>query len=165
VSPPRPISPFGALAPTRTHALVGSDLEERRRLKTEVLSAECTFDVVVTTYDMAKSDDMQATLLSRRWWQYVVLDEVCAREATERANQRATDPARRASARVRRAARPPSRRARASPSAPTRATRPAQTRHRRARLGTPLTARSHPSAAARLRPPASVRPPYEGPHY
>lgn len=72
-----------------------SDPEERRRLKSDVLSADCTFDVVVTTYDMAKSEDMQTTLLSRRWWQYVILDEV---RATERGSERASASAERARA-------------------------------------------------------------------
>ncbi|PRW60864.1 SNF2 super family [Chlorella sorokiniana] len=51
------------------------DHEERQRLKREVLSQPDSFDVAVTTYDMAKSKDWQNALARTLRWRYLVLDE------------------------------------------------------------------------------------------
>ena len=60
----------------RALKLHSSDLEERRRLM-QSLGANCgaDVDVVVTTYEMAKSPAVQTQLSSRSWWRYLIIDE------------------------------------------------------------------------------------------
>lgn len=59
----------------RVVKLHSSDMHERERLKARILNDANLFDVVVTTYEMAKSPNMQAVLAHRRWWRYLVIDE------------------------------------------------------------------------------------------
>ncbi len=60
----------------RVIKLHSSDREERERLKRVILgSVNAAYDVVVTTYDMAKAKNMQHMLVSGVHWRTVVLDE------------------------------------------------------------------------------------------
>lgn len=59
----------------RVVKLHSSDAFERERLKASILNDANLFDVVVTTYEMAKSPNMQSVLAHRRWWRYLVIDE------------------------------------------------------------------------------------------
>ncbi len=52
-----------------------SDLQERERLRKNILTDVGQFDVVITTFDMAKSPALRATLVQRTFWRCVVLDE------------------------------------------------------------------------------------------
>ena len=54
--------------------LHSADAGERERLARVVLPS-LDFDVVVTTFETAKSSQMRANLVSRLWWRCVVLDE------------------------------------------------------------------------------------------
>ena len=58
----------------RVVKLHSSDMAERERLKERVMNDFTSFDVVVTTYEMAKSKNMSG-IVSRLWWRYVILDE------------------------------------------------------------------------------------------
>jgi SWI/SNF-related matrix-associated actin-dependent regulator of chromatin subfamily A member 5 len=55
--------------------LHSSDSAERERLKKQVLLDFEKYDVLVTTYEMAKSPMMQHSLVRSIHWRYVVLDE------------------------------------------------------------------------------------------
>ena len=68
--------------------LHSADPAERERLKQSLKShGKCAdggagdFDVVVTTYEMAKSPAMASTLAHRTYWRYLVLDEVRGMDA------------------------------------------------------------------------------------
>ena len=52
-----------------------SDREERELLKRETLADLASFDVVLTTYEMAASQSMRSTLCRKIHWRYLVLDE------------------------------------------------------------------------------------------
>jgi SWI/SNF-related matrix-associated actin-dependent regulator of chromatin subfamily A member 5 len=56
----------------RVVKLHSSSSAERERLKNEVLKDVRTFDVIVTTFEMAKSMENH---LKRYWWQYLIVDE------------------------------------------------------------------------------------------
>ena len=58
----------------RAVKLHSSDQEERKRLMQTLASATSEVDVVVTTYEMAKSPETARTL-SLSWWRYLVIDE------------------------------------------------------------------------------------------
>jgi len=58
----------------RAVKLHSSDVEERKRLITS-LSEGDDYDVVVTTYEMAKSPNVTGMLAYRTWWRYLVVDE------------------------------------------------------------------------------------------
>jgi len=58
----------------RVVKLHSSDMAERERLKDRVMNDFTSFDVVVTTYEMAKSANMSA-IVRRLWWRYIILDE------------------------------------------------------------------------------------------
>ena len=55
------------LAALKLHS---SDQEERKRLMASVASGASEIDVVVTTYEMAKSPNVHSQLASRSWWRY-----------------------------------------------------------------------------------------------
>jgi SNF2 family DNA or RNA helicase len=55
--------------------LHSADMEERERLKRQVINDVSSFDVVITTYEMAKAKNMQHALCNGIWWRYVILDE------------------------------------------------------------------------------------------
>ena len=59
----------------RVVKLHSSDPAERERLRGRVLEEVGGYDVVVTTYEMAKSPAVQTQLASRSWWRYLVIDE------------------------------------------------------------------------------------------
>ena len=61
-----------ALRVVRLHT---SDREERELFKRETLADLASFDVVLTTYEMAASQAMRSTLCRRIHWRYIVLDE------------------------------------------------------------------------------------------
>ena len=72
------LTEFSKFCPAmRVVKLHSSDGNERERLKSELLNkaGSDAFDVVVTTYEMAKSPNMKNVLKSRTHWRYVVLDE------------------------------------------------------------------------------------------
>ncbi|KAJ1621550.1 SNF2 family N-terminal domain-containing protein [Pavlovales sp. CCMP2436] len=52
-----------------------ADNKERELLRTEMLADVRTYDVVLTTYEMAASQNMQSILCGRMSWRYLVLDE------------------------------------------------------------------------------------------
>ena len=54
--------------------LHSADVAERERLKKRLRDVDA-YDVVVTTFEMAKSPAMASSLGSGMWWRYVVLDE------------------------------------------------------------------------------------------
>lgn len=56
----------------RLHAV---DKAEGERLAREVLSDPGSFDVAVTTYEMAQSDCLEAALRTKVHWHTLVLDE------------------------------------------------------------------------------------------
>ena len=58
----------------RVVKLHSSDANERELLKRRINEAVESIDVVVTTYEMAKSPNMQSAF-SKLWWRYLVLDE------------------------------------------------------------------------------------------
>eukprot|EP00658_Telonema_sp_P-2_P084696 TRINITY_DN9472_c0_g1_i1.p1 TRINITY_DN9472_c0_g1~~TRINITY_DN9472_c0_g1_i1.p1 ORF type:complete len:136 (-),score=51.97 TRINITY_DN9472_c0_g1_i1:38-445(-) len=58
----------------RVVKLHSSDEAERERLKKQVMYNFDNLDVVVTTYEMAKSANMSA-IVSQLWWRYLILDE------------------------------------------------------------------------------------------
>ena len=58
----------------RAVKLHSSDLAERERLKRSLRDPN-RYDLVVTTYEMAKSPTMASCLAGGTWWRYVVLDE------------------------------------------------------------------------------------------
>ena len=58
----------------RAVKLHSADAAERERLKSKLRDVD-SYDLVVTTFEMAKSPGMQSTLASTMWWRYVVLDE------------------------------------------------------------------------------------------
>ena len=67
---------FKRFAPSlRVVRLHSGDREEREHLRTELLSNVNNFDVVVTTYEMAASQNMKTMLCHRIHWRYLVLDE------------------------------------------------------------------------------------------
>jgi hypothetical protein len=55
--------------------LHSSDPEERKRLVGALNAGTHDFDVVVTTYEMAKSPNVHNQLAARSWWRYLVVDE------------------------------------------------------------------------------------------
>ena len=56
--------------------LHSSDPDERKRLMGAVGAAAASgLDVVVTTYEMAKSPNVHSQLASRSWWRYLIIDE------------------------------------------------------------------------------------------
>lgn len=59
----------------RVVKLHSGDPIERERLRKEVLKNPENYDVVVTTYEMAKSPSMSTALAGQTWWRYLVLDE------------------------------------------------------------------------------------------
>ena len=59
----------------RVVQLHSADMQERERLKKQVINDIKTFDVVITTYEMAKSPNMRHALSTGIWWRYVILDE------------------------------------------------------------------------------------------
>ena len=61
-----------------------ADEKERERLRKHVLADVSSYDVAITTYEMAKSPAMQSALVSRTYWRYVILDEghIIKNEAT-----------------------------------------------------------------------------------
>ncbi|KAJ8613507.1 hypothetical protein CTAYLR_002183 [Chrysophaeum taylorii] len=61
--------------PLRVVKLHSSDVQERERLRRDVLRNPENFDLVCTTYEMAKSPAMATALAGGTWWRYVVLDE------------------------------------------------------------------------------------------
>ncbi|KAI8470648.1 MAG: P-loop containing nucleoside triphosphate hydrolase protein [Monoraphidium minutum] len=61
-----------ALRVVRLHA---GDVDERKRLRREVLANPHTFDVAVTTYDMVNSQHFGGALKTTLMWRYVILDE------------------------------------------------------------------------------------------
>jgi hypothetical protein len=63
-----------ALNVVRLHS---ADMSERERLKKEVLGTDAVLDidVVLTTYEMVKSENMRVILQQRIYWRYLVLDE------------------------------------------------------------------------------------------
>jgi len=67
---------FKRFAPAlRVVRLHSADREERELMRTELLSDVNNFDVVVTTYEMAASQNMKTILCHRIHWRYLVLDE------------------------------------------------------------------------------------------
>ena len=52
-----------------------TDREERELVKRETLADLSSFDVVLTTYEMAASQSMRSSLCRRIHWRYIVLDE------------------------------------------------------------------------------------------
>ena len=48
---------------------------ERELMRTELLADINSFDIVVTTYEMAASQNMKTVLSHRIHWRYLVLDE------------------------------------------------------------------------------------------
>ena len=58
----------------RAVKLHSSDAEERTRLLQSIQSLD-EYDVVVTTYEMAKSPNVTNILANRSWWRYLVVDE------------------------------------------------------------------------------------------
>ena len=56
----------------RLHA---TDVDERKRLRREVLSNPGSFDVAVTTYDMVNSAQFGGALKTTLVWRVLVLDE------------------------------------------------------------------------------------------
>ncbi|KAJ8598993.1 hypothetical protein CTAYLR_009472, partial [Chrysophaeum taylorii] len=63
--------------------LHSSDADERERIRRDVLRNPFGYDVVVTTYEMAKS--MATVLGGTTWWRYLILDEGhwCKSETSE----------------------------------------------------------------------------------
>ena len=59
----------------RTVKLHSSDAEERKRLIASLSEGSTEYDVVVTTYEMAKSPNVTGVLAYRTWWRYLVVDE------------------------------------------------------------------------------------------
>jgi len=59
----------------RAVKLHSGDPEERKRLIQALSASPDNFDVVVTTYEMAKSPQVTNALSSRTWWRYLVVDE------------------------------------------------------------------------------------------
>ena len=59
--------------------LHSADAQERERIKKQVINDIKTFDVVITTYEMAKSQNMRHALSNGIWWRYVI--ERCPRAA------------------------------------------------------------------------------------
>ena len=63
------------MARWRPAELHSSDDAERERLKERVLGDVESYDVVVTTYEMAKSAALRAPLVQKVHWRLLVLDE------------------------------------------------------------------------------------------
>ena len=59
----------------RAVKLHSSDAEERKRLLNSLADDPGETDVVVTTFEMAKSPNVHAKLAHRTWWRYLVVDE------------------------------------------------------------------------------------------
>lgn len=59
----------------RAIKLHSSDPDERKRLMGAVTSQTGDLDVVVTTYEMAKSPNVHSQLAARSWWRYLIIDE------------------------------------------------------------------------------------------
>ena len=59
----------------RAIKLHSSDQEERKRLMAALSSGGLDVDIVVTTYEMAKSPNVHTQLAARSWWRYLVVDE------------------------------------------------------------------------------------------
>ena len=60
------------LASVKLHS---SDPEERKRLMATISANPEAYDVVVTTFEMAKSPNVHTQLASRAWWRYLIVDE------------------------------------------------------------------------------------------
>ena len=60
----------------RVIKLHSSDTHERERLKARVSEEVGSYDVVVTTYEMAKSPVLRSVLVQKIYWRLLVLDEV-----------------------------------------------------------------------------------------
>ncbi|EGB07762.1 hypothetical protein AURANDRAFT_37691, partial [Aureococcus anophagefferens] len=58
----------------RAVKLHSADAAERDRLKATLKDVD-SYDLVVTTFEMAKSQSMQSVLGGQMWWRYVILDE------------------------------------------------------------------------------------------
>ena len=52
-----------------------SDQDERERIRQKLLRTPLSVDVVVTTYDMMTSNNMNYALSKQIYWRYVVMDE------------------------------------------------------------------------------------------
>ncbi|EGB05626.1 hypothetical protein AURANDRAFT_959, partial [Aureococcus anophagefferens] len=59
----------------RVVKLHSSDVDERARLRGAILDDVGSYDVVVTTYEMAKAPSLRSALVQRVVWRAVVLDE------------------------------------------------------------------------------------------
>jgi len=59
----------------RAIKLHSSDPEERKRLVSALGTNRLDVDIVVTTYEMAKSPNVHTQLAARSWWRYLVVDE------------------------------------------------------------------------------------------
>ena len=70
--PPHVVFGAPALRVVRLHS---GDQQERELMRTELLADVSNFDVVVTTYEMAKAPAMASCLAGATWWRCVVLDE------------------------------------------------------------------------------------------
>jgi hypothetical protein len=70
------VNEFKRFAPSmRVIRLHSADQRERELMRTELLADVSNFDVVVTTYEMAASQNMKTVLAQRITWRYLVLDE------------------------------------------------------------------------------------------
>jgi len=70
------VNEFKRFAPSmRVIRLHSADQRERELMRTELLADVSSFDVVVTTYEMAASQNMKTVLSQRITWRYLVLDE------------------------------------------------------------------------------------------
>ena len=55
--------------------LHSSDTHERERLKARVSEEVGSYDVLVTTYEMAKNPVLRSALVQKIYWRLLVLDE------------------------------------------------------------------------------------------
>ena len=70
------VNEFKRFSPSmRVIRLHSGDREERELMRNELLADIKAFDVVVTTYEMAASQNMKTVLCHRIHWRYLVLDE------------------------------------------------------------------------------------------
>ena len=67
---------FKRFSPTmRCVKLHNSDAAEREYMRKELIKDIDSYDIIITTYEMAKSKNLRHALASQTIWQYVVLDE------------------------------------------------------------------------------------------
>ena len=70
------VNEFKRFVPSlRVQRLHSADQRERELMRTELLSDVNNFDIIVTTYEMAVSQNMKTILCHRIHWRYLVLDE------------------------------------------------------------------------------------------